>query len=133
MTLSRKEILGHVDTRIGRVDVPEMGGDVCLASLTVAEADKIRTLGENDIPAVVGLVILGACDETGKRLFTLDDKDALAKLPASALGKIANAVLAHNGLAGDDEKNASSETETDVSDSASPLPSDAPSPSLKAA
>ena len=127
MSLSRAAILGHVDTRIGRVDVPEMGGEVCVASLTVAEADKIRTLG-GDVPAVVGLVIMGACDDKGVRLFSDADAEALGKLPASALGKVANAVLAHNGLAEDDAKNASSETASDASASASPSPSEEPSP-----
>jgi hypothetical protein len=81
------------DDRIGKVEVPEMGGEVCVASLTVAEADKIKSLGEATVPAVVGLVILGACDEDGKRLFKDSDAEALGKLPASALGKVANAIL----------------------------------------
>lgn len=120
MTLSRDAILGFKDDRIGRVDVPEMGGEVCLASLTAAEADKIRTLGEDSIPVSVGIVILGACDDTGKRLFTDKDKTALSGLPASCMGKIANAILVHNGLSGDEAKNASSETESDDSGSVSP-------------
>lgn len=121
--LSREAILGHKDSRIGRVDVPEMGGEVCVANLTVAEADRIRTLGDTGVPAVVGLVILGACDDGGKRLFSDKDAKALGDLPASALGKIANAVLAHNGLAGDsadEAKNVSSETPSEDSASVSP-------------
>lgn len=131
--LDRKAILGFKDDRIGRVDVPEMGGEVCVASLTVAEADKIRTLGQTDVPFTVQVVILGACDDKGGRLFTDADVEALCALPASAMTKIGNAVLDHNGLGGDEAKNASSETETGDSASASPLPSEEPSPSLKAA
>lgn len=101
MSLSRKDILGHKDTRVGSIEVEEMGGTIHVASLTVAEADKIRSLGEGEVPAVVGLVVLGACDEGGARLFTDKDCAALGKLPASALGKVANAVLAHNGLSGE--------------------------------
>ena len=132
MSLNREAILGFKDNRISRVDVPELGGEVCIATLTVAEADKIRVLGENDVPAVVGLVILGACDENGKRLFSAKDEAALAKLPADALAKIANAVLKHNGMNSDDSgetKNGSSETASDVSASGSPSPSDDPSQS----
>lgn len=123
--LSRKDILGHVDSRIGKVDVPEMGGEVCLASFTVAEADQFRKL-DPETSAVIALVVMGVCDDKGERLFTDKDYDALGKLPASALGRIATAVLEHNGLgrnAGDEAKNASSETESDDSASASPLPS----------
>ena len=123
MSLSRAAILGHSDTRIGRVEIPDMGGEVCVASLTVAEADKIKTLGDDDVPAVARIVILGACDETGKRLFTDKDAAALGKLPADALGKVANAILAHNKLTGEsDEKNSSSETVSESSASASPSP-----------
>jgi hypothetical protein len=128
MSLGREAILGFKDNRIGRVDVSEMGGSVCIASLTVGEADRIRTLGDDGVPAVVGLVILGACDENGKRLFTAKDESALTKLPADALTKIANMVLKHNGMAGGDDseevKNDSSETANDASASASPLPSE---------
>ena len=85
---------------MGRVTVEELGGEVCVASLTVAEADQIGKLAEGDLPAVAGIVILGACDEEGKRLFTQQDGKALSALPASALGKIAKAVLEHNGLTG---------------------------------
>jgi hypothetical protein len=107
--LSRDAILGFKDTRIGRIDVPELGGEVCIASLTAQEADQIRKLGEDGTPASVGVVILGACDETGARLFTDKDKPALAKLPASVMGRIGNAILKHNGLTGeaqDEVKNA---------------------------
>ncbi len=108
MSLSRDQILKHVDTRIGKVDVPEMGGEVCVASLTVAEADQIRSLGEDGVPAGVKIAILCACDDKGARLFTADDTDALKALPASAIGTIATAALKHNGLhteASDEAKN----------------------------
>lgn len=120
--LTREAFLGHVDNRIGRVDVPELGGEVCLAGFTVAEADSFRKL-DPESSAVVALVVMGVCDEKGKRLFTEKDYDALAKLPAAALGRIASAVLEHNGLgksAVDEAKNGSSETASDASASASP-------------
>lgn len=101
--LSREAILAFKDERIGRVEVSEMGGEVCVASLTVAEADQLKAISSGDVPAVTKVVILGACDEEGKRLFSDKDAAALSKLPASALGKVANAVLAHNGLGGGEE------------------------------
>lgn len=122
MTISRDAILAFEDTNIGRVEVKEFGGEVCVATLTAEEADQIRKLPE-DVPSNVSLVILGACDEGGKRLFKKGDAGALGKKPSKALTTIANAVLRHNGLlaeAADEAKNASSETENDASDSASP-------------
>lgn len=121
--LSRDTILGFKDNRVETVEVPELGGEIGVAAFTAAEADTIRTLGEDGIPMSVGVVILGACDADGKRLFTSKDKDALAKLPATVVGKIANAILEHNGLtakAQEEAKNASSETVSDDSASVSP-------------
>lgn len=122
MTVSRSAILAYEDTNIGRVEVKEFGGEVCVATLTAEEADQIRKLPEN-VPSNVSLVILGACDEKGGRLFTADDAGALGKKPSKALTTIANAVLRHNGLlaeAAEEAKNGSGETENDASDSASP-------------
>ena len=129
MTVSRKSILDYEDTNIGRVEVKEFGGEVCVATLSAEEADQIRKLPE-DVPANVSIAILGACDEKGERLFTVADTAALKRKPSKALTTIANAVLKHNGLlaeSGDEAKNASSETASDDSASASPSPSEEPS------
>ncbi len=131
MTVSRDAILAFEDKNVGRVEVKEFGGEVCVATLTAEEADHIRKLPEN-VPSNVSLVILGACDEKAKRLFTTADVDVLKTKPSKALTTIANAVLRHNGLlaeSADEAKNASSETASDDSASASPSPSDEPSPS----
>lgn len=120
--LSRDSILAFEDTNIGRVEVKEFGGEVCVASLTAEEADQIRKLPE-DVPSNVSLVILGACDEDGKRLFKKGDAGALGKKPSKALTTIANAILRHNGLLADsvdEAKNGLSETASDDSASDSP-------------
>ena len=121
MTLSRDAILAFEGGEVGTVAVKEFGGDVCVATLTAAEADRIKEVGTNGMPTNVFLVILGACDEDGKRLFTDKDAAALGKKPAKALTKIANKVLEHNGMTqdeADEAKNASSGTENDASASA---------------
>jgi hypothetical protein len=96
--LSRDAILGAKDDRIRRVEVPELGGEVCVGSLTVAEADRIRSLGQGGTPASVVIAVLTVCDEAGARLFTDADIETLKALPASAVTTIANAALEHNGL-----------------------------------
>jgi len=126
MSVSREAILGFKDKNIGKVKVKEFGGDICVATLSAIEADAIRNLPEG-IPSNVSVVILGACDESGERLFTLDDAAELGKKPSKHLTTIANAILKHNGLLAemaDEAKNASSETESEDSASASPSPSD---------
>jgi len=95
--LGRDAILGFKDDQIGRVEVAELGGEVCIARLTVAEMDKISKLDGSN-PASVEVVILGACDEDGTRLFSEKDRLSLAKLPATVIGIISKAVLDHNGM-----------------------------------
>jgi hypothetical protein len=122
MSLSRDAILGCNTTDVSKVSVKEFGGDVCVATLTAAEADRIKEAGSNGMPSNVFLVILGACDDKGVRLFTDADAEILAKKPARALTRIANKVLQHNGMTDDEgeAKNASSETLSDDSASVSP-------------
>ena len=128
MSLDRKAILDFKDVDVTTVFVKEFGGDVCVATLSALEADKIKDLGESGVPANVGLVILGACDAKGERLFTDEDAPVLGMKPAKALTTIANMVLKHNAMSGDadeEAKNALSETDQGDSASASPSPSDA--------
>lgn len=108
--LSRDKILGYRDDRIGRLDVPDLGGEVGLARLTVAEADRLAKL-DSGASANLELLILGVCDDEGKRLFSDKDRDALKKLPNDVVRMVAQAILTHNGYTGE-EKNASGETES---------------------
>ena len=103
LMLSRDAILGFKDDRIGKVDIPELGGEVCIASFNVAEMDRIARL-DGSTPASVECVILGACDEDGKRLFTDKDREALKKLPARVVSDLAKAIFAHNGLGAEAEE-----------------------------
>jgi hypothetical protein len=125
VSLTRDKILGYVDRNIGCVDVPDLG-EVCVARLSVIEMDKLAQLDGKAYPISVGVVILGACDESGNRLFTDADAEALGAMPVIAISLISKAVLDHNGIgasAAEKAKNASSETEADASASASPSPS----------
>lgn len=131
--LSRDAILAFEDKSVDKVQVEEFGGAICIALLSAAEADDMSSnIGANGIPNNVFITILGACDEEGKRLFTMKDAQVLAKKPSKALTKIANAVLAFNGVgsgAADAAKNGSGETENGASDSALLSPSEEPSKS----
>lgn len=130
--LSRNTILGFKDDRIGTFEVPELSGEIFIASFTVAEMDMIAN-HDRKTPLSVEAVIVGTCDKTGKRLFTADDRDALAKMPARIIGAMATAILAHNGLGvgldPDDAKNGSSGTGNSGSASDLPPTSDEQSPS----
>jgi hypothetical protein len=101
--LSRKAILGHVESGLVASMCPRWAARFALRASPLPRRTRSGRWADG-VPAVTALVILGACDEDGKRLFTDEDVAALNKLPASALGKVANAILAHNGLAGDAEE-----------------------------
>ncbi len=126
MIVSRDNILGYEDAEIDRVFVKEFGGDVCVGLLSASEVEQMGKV--EGIPTMVVIAILGACDETGKRLFTMKDAPALSKKPAKALALISNKVLEFNGQTGDAQeelKNGSSEIGSDGFSSVSLDTSDA--------
>lgn len=99
MSLSKKDLFAFKDPRIGVVDLPELGGSIHIAMLTVAEADRLRNLGD-DSSANTEIVILGACDEGGTRMFTEADRVAVMKMPADIVRDMARAIMRHNGFGG---------------------------------
>lgn len=107
--LSRKDLLTETAPNIGKHPVAELGGDVGLAEFTADEADRISRLTDDDVPASVRIVIMGACDADGTRLFTEKDIPVLRKRLGKVMGPLANAILAHNSLTAktqEDAKNA---------------------------
>lgn len=97
-TLKRDDILKVQDIKIESVSVPEWGGDVYVKGMTGAERDQF----ESSIVEMHGkgntrvklenirakLVALTTCDETGERLFTSKDAEALGKKSAAALQRV---------------------------------------------
>lgn len=95
--LKRDDILKVSDIKIELVPVPEWGGDVYVKGMTGAERDKfessiIKGRGEdaevNYTNMRSKLASLTICDETGKRLFTENDVQALSQKSASALQRV---------------------------------------------
>lgn len=95
--LSRDEILGAIDSRLVKVDVPEWGGHVFVRSMTGLERDTFEgetaLLRKNDpskkVPAIrARLLARVMVDEEGKRLFTDTDIPNLANKSAKALDRL---------------------------------------------
>lgn len=130
MSLSRDQILKHVTLPVGEVDVPELGGKVRIAGLSVNAAEGVRSIadtGSGDIPFGVRVVIAFACDDKGEPLFTIKDAPALGRLHVSAINAITKVALDLNGLSDkskEEAKNGSGASGTDGSDSGSPSPSE---------
>lgn len=95
--LSRERILNAKDDRIEIVDVPEWGGKVGVRGITGRERDQFEasmtsqkkgdvTLNLRNVRSK--LVILAACDNEGRAIFTDDDILALGAKSAAALERV---------------------------------------------
>ena len=92
--LSRDDILSAEDGDLQPLEVPEWSGTVYVRSMTVAERDRLeasmfRPNGKINMKNISArTVVLCTCDETGKRLFTEKDADALGRKSAAAVNRI---------------------------------------------
>lgn len=112
-TLSKKDILTADDIKRELVPVPEWGGDVWVRGMTGAERDKFesgiveqrgkdQSLNMANIRAKLASMTI--CDDTGKRLFSESDVQALSQKSASALQRIFAVAQRLSGIGEDDVK-----------------------------
>ena len=110
--LSREEILSKNDLKKEVVTVPEWGGDVYVSEMTGEARDaweqglisKDESRRMKNIRA--RLVCATVVDETGKRLFTDSDDEAVGKLSAYVLDKLCKTAQKLNGLTSEELKEA---------------------------
>jgi len=106
--LTRDAILSRVHEVATTVDVPQLGGAIGIRRLSFAEAMELAEAGRHVDDGVasqetfmVRLIVTCACDGKGRRLFRDGDSARVARLPALALQRIADAALSANGLTGE--------------------------------
>lgn len=126
--LSRDAILQASDIRTKLVHVPEWGGSVLVRGLTGRERDAFELAvtdmktGGPKVGASVRarLVVLGAVEENGTRLFSDDDVAALGKKSAAALERVFDEIRHLSGMTDEDlaELEGNSDSQGDVSPSA---------------
>ncbi len=131
--LNKAAILGAEDLKHEDVPVPQWGGTVRVRMMTGAERDEFRGAIANEegkaAPGQVSAALLVATcvDESGARLFAIEDMEALMEKSAAALDVLAEVAMRINGLGAkavsDAAKNSAS-TQSDDSGSASPSPSE---------
>ena len=111
MILNRESILEANDTKIKMVSVPEWGGDVYVRTMTGVERDDFEaemyvrrgdTFEANRYNLRARLLYRCICDESGARLFTKKDVDALGKKSAKALDRCFTVAQKLNGLTSED-------------------------------
>lgn len=104
MALSRDAILGADDLKKTVVQVPEWGGEVIIATMTGAARDAWEQSlvgakgGTNTSNIRARLIAACAVDESGVRLFTDADAEALGRKSASALERCVKAAQQLNRL-----------------------------------
>lgn len=103
--LNKSAILSSPDLKHEDVPVPQWGGTVRVRTMTGMERDEFRTSisGEGGIPVgkfAAALLVACLVDESGQRLFTADDMEALQRKSAASLDAPAAVAMRLNGLGG---------------------------------
>lgn len=109
--LGKEAILGAKDAHQEIVHVGEWGGSVCIRAMSGAERDDFRAAIEGTDTSLVGkfeapLLALTLVDETGRRLFTIDDVEALRAKSARVLDRLTRIALRVNGMSDEAQEEA---------------------------
>lgn len=107
--LNRQAILAAQKMKTKEVSVPEWGDETSTVTITELTAREAQALGakakDNEAEAMSLWVIAGVIDpETGARMFSDDDKEALALLGAGPILRVGTAVVALCGMSGEEAK-----------------------------
>ncbi len=73
--------------------IDEWDTTIYLTPVTVAEQHKITRLSPNGKDLEVNIILEKAKDKEGNKLFSLDDKDELRKVPLALMNKILSPIL----------------------------------------
>ena len=122
MILNRDQILSIADLKTELVEMPEWGGSVYVRGMNGAERDKFegslveqrgkeRKVNTANIRAK--LASLTICDESGKRLFSEADVQAISQKSASALQRIFEVAQRLSGITDADVEELAEEIEKD--------------------
>lgn len=111
--LSREAILAAEDVKTEEVEVPEWGGSVLVKGLTGADRDALEASvmvlkGQKQSLNLTNyrarLVACCIVDETGARIFSPGDLEALGRKSAAALDRVAAAARRLSGISDEDEE-----------------------------
>ncbi len=102
--LNKSAILGAEDLKHEDVEVPAWGGSVRVRVMTGAERDEFRAAIASESGGIpvgkfsAALLVATCIDETGARLFTMEDMEALQEKSAASLDAPAAVAMRLNGL-----------------------------------
>jgi hypothetical protein len=101
MALSKTAILAAKDVRLSdAIPVPEWKGDVFVKTLSGLERDAFEeSYAEQKMKSFrVRFLVLTLCDDSGERLFSDDDTDALGKKSSVVINRLFEKAWAHNAF-----------------------------------
>ena len=99
--LSREEILSKAVLKTEKVNIPELGGDIIISEMTGAARENWENSIEEKGKRTnlrAKLLVASIVDESGNRLFTFDDVEAVSKLPFSIVEKLCDISSKLNGF-----------------------------------
>lgn len=96
--LNAKNILALDDLPRREVYIPEWKDSVFVRALNGAERDHLERMLTEDKTSRAGIAVLCCVDDTGARLFTDKDVDALSRKNGQALERIVSAALDFNAM-----------------------------------
>lgn len=119
--LNKDAILGVSDLKHEDVPVPEWGGTVRVRTMTGLERDEFRASIASEDARNIGkfsaaLLVATIVDESGNRLFTAEDMDALQAKAARSLDAPAVVAMRLNGLGNSAVGDAAKNSKSDQSD-----------------
>ena len=118
--LTRDQILGVKDIKTETVEVPEWGGSVLVRSLGAVELDELEQMnqeaqGKDERVNLRGvrarLAMLSVVDESGRRVFTQADIEALNRKSGRAVNRIVTKAQELSGVTDKDVKDMAGNSE----------------------
>ena len=90
-----------------RIEVPEWKHTIFATPMTLAEKNRVYKKSQNnDMDLLVDILIMKATDESGKKLFTIENRQTLLnKADSNVIARVANEILADSSAKLDDLKN----------------------------
>ena len=83
----------EIKNQVIEIEVSEWETTLYLSPVTVAEQHKITRLSPNGKDLEINILIEKAKDKEGNKIFKLDDKQELRKVPLSLMNRILSPVL----------------------------------------
>ena len=104
MTDLRTLILNANDKNLSEIHVPEWGVNLWLRGWSGKERAAFQQAysqakTDEEVANLSGLVVaLTVCNDQGQRIFQIEDVELLNEKSATALDRVVNAALQHNGI-----------------------------------